>query len=345
MTSSDQPSLADLTTFRIGGPAKTVVIARSESALIEAVRQADDDKEPLLIVSAGSNMLVSDEGFPGTVLVVATEGISVDLSACAGAYLTVAAGQPWDALVAHTVAQGWSGLEMLSGIPGLVGAAPIQNIGAYGAEVASVIARVRAFDRHTGQITTFFPADCRFGYRSSVFKQEPDRYVVLDVDLQLKISDYSAPVTYAELALRLGIEPGDKAPAAEARQGVLELRRGKGMVLDADDHDTWSAGSFFTNPIIGPDQATQLPTEAPQFPLSDGTVKTSAAWLIDHAGFHKGYGSGRATLSTKHVLALTNRGDASAEDVIALARTIRDGVRAAYGITLTPEPNLVGLSL
>ena len=335
--------LADWTTFRIGGAADRVVVARTDDEVIATVRDADASGTPLLVVSGGSNMLVADEGFRGTVLVIATTGITVNCTDTVD--LCVAAGEPWDDLVKRAVKEGWSGLEMLSGIPGLVGAAPVQNIGAYGAEVASVVRRIRAYDRTTGQVTILEPADCRFGYRTSLFKQATGRYIVLSVDLRLRPSDQSAPIEYAELARHLSVEVGDTSPISEVRQAVLELRRGKGMVLDATDHDTWSAGSFFTNPVITPASAATLPESAPRFPQPDGSIKTSAAWLIDHAGFPKGYGTGPARLSSKHVLALTNRGDATAQDILTLARTIRERVRTTYGITLDPEPLLVGLTL
>jgi UDP-N-acetylmuramate dehydrogenase len=295
-------------------------------------------------VSGGSNLLVGDQGFPGLVVLVATQGITVTRhSDTVG--LSVAAGQSWDRLVAWTVDQGWGGLEALSGIPGLVGAAPVQNIGAYGAEVASAIAAVTAWDRHTGQVARLGPAECRFGYRTSLFKQQPGRWVVLRVELTLRAEAPRAPAAYAELARRLGVEVGGLAPTSQVRQAVLDLRRGKGMVLDPADHDTWSAGSFFTNPIIEPAQAAGLPADAPRFPQPGGAIKTSAAWLIERAGFHKGYGPGPARLSTKHVLALTNRGGATAADLMDLACQVRDGVRQTYGIALVPEPVLVGLDL
>ena len=337
--------LADHTTFHIGGRADRVIVVHDELEFIEAVNQADDAATPVLVMSGGSNMLISDDGFRGTVILVATSGVRVTESACAGAYLTVAAGESWDGLAERAVDSGWVGLEMLSGIPGLAGAAPIQNIGAYGAEIASSIARVRTFDRLTRTVTTFWPFNCLFGYRTSVFKQNPGRYLILDIDLQLELGTLSAPIEYAELARHVGADIGARAPLADVREAVLDLRRGKGMVLDENDHDTWSAGSFFTNPIIDADQASRLPQDAPRFSQDDGHIKTSAAWLIDHAGFHKGYGDGPATLSTKHVLALTNRGQATAQDVIALAREIQEGVRTMYGITLEPEPILVGLTL
>jgi len=341
---SGSTPLAEFTTLRIGGPADNLAIARTEEELIEEVRRADAESTPVLIVSGGSNMLVADEGFRGTAVVVATRGIEAEESG-EGVDLRVAAGQSWDALVAHAVGQGWSGVEMLSGIPGLAGAAPVQNIGAYGVEIASAITGVRAFDRRTGQVVTFSPGDCRFGYRTSVFKQEQGRHVVLTVDLHLDRRPLSTPVAYSELAHRLDVGIGARVPLGDARRTVMELRRSKGMVLDETDHDTWSAGSFFTNPVVSAEAAAALPPGAPRFPQPDGSIKTSAAWLIDHAGFHKGYGEGPAALSSKHVLALTNRGDATAQDILALARLIRDGVRAAYGIALEPEPTFVGLSL
>jgi UDP-N-acetylmuramate dehydrogenase len=268
-----------------------------------------------------------------------------DVSACSGALVTVAAGEDWERLVARTVEEEWIGLEALSGIPGSTGASPIQNIGAYGADVSQTIATVATYDRQSGQRTTFAAVDCGFGYRTSRFKGEPGRYLILSVTFQLRLGSMSAPIRYAELARVLGVELGARVPATDVRRAVLRLRRGKGMVLDDDDPDTWSAGSFFTNPILEPKQAALLPPEAPRFSQPDGRVKTSAAWLIEHAGFGKGYGAGEATLSTKHTLALTNRGHARAADLLALARQVRRGVDSTFGITLTPEPLLVNCEL
>ncbi|MDO5681799.1 MAG: UDP-N-acetylmuramate dehydrogenase [Propionibacteriaceae bacterium] len=342
-------ALAGLTTLRVGGPAKRLVVAGTEQELIDAVRAADAAGEPLLLLGGGSNVLISDEGFAGTVLLIRTRGIVEEVDACSGATVTVAAGEPWDEFVAHAVAQGWSGLEALSGIPGLVGATPIQNVGAYGCEVAQTLARVKTLDRRTGELQTFAAADCGFGYRWSKFKAEPGRWVILSVTFQVPLGEMSAPVRYAELARTLGIEVGERADAAAVREAVLGLRRGKGMVLDEADHDTWSAGSFFTNPIVAPEVAAGLPENAPKFPTEDGLVKTSAAWLIDRAGFAKGFaaadGEGRATLSTKHTLALTNRGAATAADLVELARVVRAGVAERFGVTLVPEPVLVGCAL
>ena len=326
------------TTFHLGGPARRLIVATTEQQLIDAVSGGDSRGEPVLVLGGGSNVLIADEGFDGTVVKVASRGVRADISDCAGADISVAAGETWDDLVAHAVASGWSGMETLSGIPGSVGAVPIQNVGAY------VIQRVRTWDRRDGAVRTFAAAECDFSYRTSRFKREAGRYVVLRVDFQLPLGDLGQPIRYPELARALGVEAGQRAPATQVREKVLAIRRGKGMVLDESDHDTWSAGSFFTNPVLTPEQAAALPAEAPRFPAGEG-IKTSAAWLIQHAGFPAGYGSGPATLSTRHVLALTNRGQATTADVVSLAREIRDGVRERFGITLVPEVNLVGVGI
>ena len=335
-------NLAELTTLRLGGPAGQMVEATGEQRLVDAVAIADQAGDPALIVAGGSNLVIADEGFPGTVILVRSRGISVDADACSGAMVTVQAGENWDDFVSHAIGQDWVGIEALSGIPGSVGATPIQNVGAYGQDVAQTIATVRTYDRIESKIRTFAAADCGFSYRSSRFKAEPHRYIVLSVTFQFALGDLGAPVAYAELARILGVRAGERAPAKAVRDAVLLLRRGKGMVLDADDHDTWSAGSFFTNPLLSPEVAASLPADAPRYGQPDGTVKTSAAWLIEHAGFGKGYGSGRAKLSTKHTLALTNCGDATTADLLGLAREIRNGVETAFGITLVNEPVLVG---
>ena len=336
--------LANHTTFRLGGPARRFVEATTEQQLIDTVADCDSRGEPVLVLGGGSNVLIADEGFDGTVVKVATRGVRAEAADCSGAQLEVAAGEVWDDLVARAVAAQWSGMETLSGIPGSVGAVPIQNVGAYGAEVATLIQRVRTWNRAEGAIRTFAAAECGFGYRDSRFKREKGRHLVLRVDFQLPLGELGQPVRYPELARALGVEVGQRAPAARVRETVLAIRRRKGMVLDANDHDTWSAGSFFTNPILTPGQAASLPAEAPRFPAGEG-VKTSAAWLIQHAGYPAGHGSGPARLSTRHVLALTNRGCATTADVLALAREIRDGVRERFGITLVPEVNLVGVSI
>jgi len=335
--------LADHTTLRLGGPARAWVRATTEAELVEALQSVDG---PVLVLGGGSNVVVADVGFDGTVVEVATSGVTADVEGtdptCGGALVTVAAGEGWDDFVARAVEREWVGVEALAGIPGRVGATPIQNVGAYGQEVAQTIAKVRVWDRVLNGVRTFANADCGFGYRTSRFKADPDRHVVLDVTFQLRQGGLGAPVQYAELARTLGVDLGQRAPLADVRDAVLELRRSKGMVLDDADHDTWSAGSFFTNPVV--DEA-DVPAEAPAWPQPDGRVKTSAAWLIERAGFHKGYGEGAVGLSTKHTLALTNRGGATTEQLLALAREIRDGVEDAHGIPLVNEPVLVGCEL
>ncbi len=339
------PPLAERTTLRLGGAPARLETATSTDDLLALVQESDAAGEPLLVLGGGSNLVVGDQGVPGIVVEVATRGVEVESDACGGAMVTVAAGEDWDQLVSRAVTEEWVGIEALSGIPGRVGATPIQNVGAYGQEVAETVARVRTYDRHERRLVTLAGPDCGFGYRWSRFKAEPGRWLVLEVTFQFRLGSLGAPVTYAELARALGVETGQRAPAAEVRQAVLGLRAGKGMVLDAEDHDTWSAGSFFTNPLVPPDQ---VPDGAPAWPQGH-QVKTSAAWLIEHAGFGKGYGlehgAGRVSLSTKHTLALTNRGGATTVELLDLAREIRDGVRERFGITLVNEPVLVGCEL
>lgn len=345
--------LAEFTTFRVGGAAARLVVADDTDAVIDAVSGADAADEPLLVLGGGSNLLVGDDGFDGVVVHIATQGVEVESSdLCSGASVRVAAGQVWDSFVELAVGNGWTGIEALSGIPGSVGATPVQNVGAYGQEVAETIASVRTWDRQLNRVSTLAAADCEFGYRTSRLKQERfrggPRYVVLEVTFQLPLGELSTPVRYAELARTLGVEVGQRAPLDAVRAAVLGLRRGKGMVLDDADHDTWSAGSFFTNPILAAAAADRLPVEAPRWPMAapPDRVKTSAAWLIEHAGFGKGFGlPGPASLSTKHTLALTNRGSATAADLLALARQVRDGVCAAFGVELEPEPFLVNCTL
>ncbi len=341
--------LAGLTTLRLGGPARELVHARTEPELLDAVRRADGAGTPLLVLGGGSNVVVADEGFVGTVVRVETRGVRVESDPCGGAMVTVAAGEPWDPLVARACEEGWIGVEALSGIPGSVGATPIQNVGAYGQEVADTVATVRCWDRVDRVQRTFAAADCGFGYRSSRFKRDPGRHLVLSVAFQLRLGTLSAPVRYAELARALGVETGARAPLGEVRAAVLALRARKGMVLDRDDPDTWSAGSFFTNPVLSPEDAARLPEDAPRWVQPDGSVKTSAAWLIEHAGFGRGYGAdlgrGQVALSGKHTLALTNRGGAATADLLALAARVRHGVQERYGVRLDNEPVLVGCSL
>ena len=350
-------ALAPLTTMRVGGRAATLVTASTQDQIIDAVRAADDADTPLLLLSGGSNLVIADDGFPGTVVRITTKGVHVaPADHGGGVEVTVAAGEDWDAFVARAVGEGWSGIEALSGIPGLTGATPVQNVGAYGQEVAQTIARVVTWDRHERRRRSFTGAECDFTYRHSIFK-ETGRYVVLEVTFHLVAGALSAPVAYADLAAQLGIEQGERAPLADVREAVLTQRGRRGMVLDAGDHDTWSCGSFFTNPILPTSEMDALRARAverlgaeagglPVFPAGQGLSKTSAAWLIDRAGFTKGYRMpGPAALSTKHTLAVTNRGRARASDIAALAREVRDGVQTAFGVRLVNEPVFVGHDL
>ena len=356
MTAPGPVALSGYTTLGLGGPAGRFVTARTEAGLVAEVRAADQRGEPLLVLGGGSNLVISDDGFPGTVVRVAMTGVRMSPGGDGHVTVTAAAGEDWDALARRCVAEGLSGTECLAGIPGLVGATPIQNVGAYGQEVAGTITAVRGYDRVRGQILELAGPDCGFGYRTSMFKRDPGRYVVLSVTFRLARDGMSQPVGYAELARRLGVALGGRVPLAEARAAVLELRRRKGMVLDASDPDTRSAGSFFTNPVISEDQfgAVERATAArfgpgvavPRFPAGDGLVKVPAAWLIERAGFGRGYRSGPgARISAKHTLALVNPGGGSTKALMALASEIQEGVLAAFGIELVPEPVLVGVSL
>lgn len=351
MLEKHDASLAPLTTFRLGGAARRLVTAVTDAEVVEAVRAADAAGTPLLVVGGGSNLVIGDKGFEGTALRIATRGFEL-----VGTTLELAAGEVWTDAVARTVEAGLAGIECLAGIPGSAGATPIQNVGAYGQEVSSTITEVVAYDRRAGETVTLTNEECAFAYRHSRFKADPERYVVLRVRFVLEDADgLSAPIKYAETARALGVEPGDRVPLADARETVLKLRAGKGMVLDPEDHDTWSAGSFFTNPILTDAdfavfharvrERLGADVEPPAYPAGPGHTKTSAAWLIDRAGFSKGYGSGPARISTKHTLALTNRGAATTEDLLALAREVVAGVREAFGITLVNEPVMVGVEL
>ncbi len=348
-------NLAGYTTLRLGGPARRFVEAATEDDLLSAVRRADAAGEDVLILGGGSNLVVADEGFPGTVVHVATRGIAVLPGDGPAVRLRVQAGEEWDPFVARAVDKGLSGVECLSGIPGRIGATPIQNVGAYGQDVSETIIEVRAYDRRQREIVELPAAECGFAYRDSRFKRDPERHVVLEVTFALEFSEESRPVKYAELARTLGVEAGATAPLAAVREAVLGLRRGKGMVLDPADPDTRSAGSFFTNPILSPAQLDELTKRVadrlgpdvafPRYPEAGGGTKTSAAWLIERAGFAKGHGTGPARISGKHTLALTNPGGGSTADLLALAREVRDGVREAFGVELVNEPVFVGVRL
>ncbi|WP_245930136.1 UDP-N-acetylmuramate dehydrogenase [Allonocardiopsis opalescens] len=345
-------TLAPYTTLRLGGPAAGFVEVDSAEETVAAVAAADRAGEPVLVLGGGSNLVIADGGFPGTVVHISSRG--VERLSGSPVRLRVQAGEDWDAFVARCVGEGLSGVECLSGIPGRAGATPIQNVGAYGQEVSQTITEVRALDRTTGRTVVLDAAACRFGYRSSRFKGR-DRFVVLDVVFELERSELSQPIRYAELARTLDVPLGERVPVQEARAAVLKLRAGKGMVLDAGDPDTRSAGSFFTNPLLDAAQLAELERRVadrlgpgaafPRYPEPDGRAKVSAAWLIDRAGFAKGYGSGPARISSKHTLALTNPGAGSTADLLALAREVRDGVRAAFGVELVNEPVMVGVAL
>jgi UDP-N-acetylmuramate dehydrogenase len=325
---------SELTTLRLGGPAARFIEALTEDQVIAAVTSAAG---PLMMMSGGSNLVVADGGFPGTVVRIASRGIEAD-----GQLVTVAAGEPWDEVVAQSVDQGLAGIECLSGIPGSTGATPIQNVGAYGQDVSQTISSVRVYDRDRGTVTTLSPAQCGFGYRTSALKGS-DRYVVLAVTFSLTRSERARPLRYAELARAVGERPS----LAEVREAVLALRRAKGMVIDPQDPDSISAGSFFVNPILTAEEFAALAGrhDPPGWPERDGRVKTSAAWLIERAGFGPGYGNGRVGVSSKHTLALVNRGGATTAELLTLARELRDGVRDRFGVELQVEPTLVGVEL
>ncbi|MFI6506348.1 UDP-N-acetylmuramate dehydrogenase [Streptosporangium sp. NPDC050855] len=336
--------LAPYTTLGLGGPAGRFVRAGSAEEIVELVAAADRAGEPVLVLGGGSNLVVSDDGFDGLVVRVDSRGVHHE-----GDLVTVQAGEDWDVLVERAVAEGRTGLECLSGIPGLVGSTPIQNVGAYGQDVSQTITRVRVYDRRAGEVRELTAAECGFAYRHSAFKEDLGRHVVLAVTYRLAREALSGPIAYRELASRLGVALGDRVPPAEARAAVLELRRGKGMVLDPGDPDTRSAGSFFTNPVLTASQAAELELRAPGFPrwdMPEGAVKVPAAWLIENAGFPKGYRRGPARISTKHTLALTNpEMSASTEELLGLAREVRDGVLEKFGVTLVNEPVMVGTRL
>lgn len=382
--SGSSGSLASLTTMRVGGPAERILVARTREELVTHTLDLWRENEDWLLLGGGSNTVISDEGFPGTVLLVRSEGIEIvdDESLPTGhVRVRVQAGHDWDGFVATSVSRGWGGVEALSGIPGLVGAAPIQNIGAYGTELADTLHSIELLEESSGEVVRVATADLQLAYRDSALKRRDLEGVVLSVDLVLTVNEddgdnssgRSAPVRYDQLAQALDVKIGDVVSPRSVRQAVLALRGAKGMVLDVNDHDTWSSGSFFTNPIVGQHFARGLPDSAPKYPvdqieakptfiplehvvdldiyLSKTThkqqVKLSAAWLIEQAGITKGFqlpGSG-AAISSKHTLAITNRGNATAADVAELARYVIALVRSEFGVLLVPEPNLYGLSL
>jgi UDP-N-acetylmuramate dehydrogenase len=334
--------LADLTTLVVGGPIERLVEVTTRDELVAAVREADDAGRPLLVLGGGSNIVGPDSGWPGDVVLVRTRGMA-RRDTPDGVRLEVEAGEPWDDLVAFTVEQGLAGMEALSGIPGSTGATPVQNVGAYGQEVAALITQVDVYDRAAGAVRVFEPAELGFSYRDSRLKQQPGAYVVLAVTFALRPSPRSSAVSYAELATKLGVELGDTAPLPEVRAAVLELRRGKGMVWDPADPDSRSAGSFFTNPIVPVAAAV---AGCPSWPAGIGAdgaeqVKLSAAWLVQHAGFGRGTRMGKVGTSSRHSLALTTEPGATAGELMAFAERVIEAVREQFGVTLVPEPTAV----
>ena len=358
MAGNDVP-LAHFTTLRLGGTVGRLIQAGSAEEVAHAVGAADRSGQPVLVLGGGSNLVVADAGVPGTAVRVANTGLAVRRDR-GRALVTVEAGEEWDAVVAATLAEGLSGLECLSGIPGRSGAVPVQNVGAYGVEIAELLVDVDLYDRRAERVREHVPAgELRLVYRGSALKGRDDA-VVLRIRLALPEGPLSGPIRYAELATALGVPLGARLPATEVREAVLALRRSKAMVLDAADHDTWSAGSFFTNPVVPAAVADEVAGVAdglvpaggagagmPRYPAPDGQVKLSAAWLISQSGFERGRPGpgGRVGLSTRHSLALTNRGTGTTEDLLTLAREVRDGVRATFGVKLAPEPVLVGCRL
>lgn len=344
---TEQVPLSTLTTLRLGGPARCVADCPTTATLLEVVRYLDAERVPTLVLAGGSNLVIGDAGFDGVVVKVSNTTVDID-----GAVVRSDAGAVWDDVVARVVDAGLGGLECLSGIPGSAGATPVQNVGAYGVEVGSVLRRVRLLDRRTGAEHWVGPDALGLGYRTSVLKHSDDA-LVLEVEFEVRTDGASVPLGYRELAAVLGAAEGDRRPAPQVRERVLDLRRGKGMVLDPDDHDTWSAGSFFTNPVVTDDRLPAVlaaiedrvgaDVHVPRYPAAGGS-KLSAGWLIERAGFAKGFPGADAPvrLSTKHTLALTNRGAASTADLVALAREVRDGVEDAFGVRLHPEPVAVG---
>jgi UDP-N-acetylmuramate dehydrogenase len=334
--------LADLTTLGVGGPIERLVEVTARDELVAAVREADDAGRPLLVLGGGSNIVAPDSGWPGDVVLVRTRGVA-RRDAADTVELEVEAGEPWDDLVAFTVERGLAGMEALSGIPGSTGATPVQNVGAYGQEVAALISAVQVYDRAAGVERAFEPAELGFAYRDSRLKQQPGAYVVLGVTFALRKSARSSAVSYAELAKKLGVELGDTAPLAEVRAAVLELRRSKGMVWDPTDPDSRSAGSFFTNPIVPVAAAVEGCPSWPAGIGADGAaqVKLSAAWLVQHAGYGRGTRVGKVGTSSRHSLALTTEPGATATELMAFAEQVVGAVRETYGVTLVPEPTAV----
>ena len=344
MNIQENVPLAPFTTIGIGGPARYFAKASTVDEIREAVSWASSHSQPLFILGGGSNLLISDDGYKGLVLQIDLRGVVVE-SEDQYATVKVAASEPWDSFVATAVAHRWAGIECLSGIPGSTGATPIQNVGAYGQDVSETIIRVEVLDRTRDRVITLTNAECRFGYRASLFKNhERDRYVVLNVTFRLKAGG-AASVRYPELRKYLEERGQSDEDLSSVRDAVIAIRKRKGMVLDSDDPDTRSDGSFFMNPILNAGEFArfkQKADNAPNFPSNDGTVKLSAAWLIEHAGFKKGFVHGNVGLSTKHTLAVINRGGGTAREVRELVKLVQDRVREQFGVEMHPEPNFIG---
>jgi UDP-N-acetylmuramate dehydrogenase len=340
---SEAVPLAPLTTLRVGPIAQRLITCDTTQKVVDVTRALGPESDAL-VLAGGSNVVLADDLRDLTVVLLANTEITVEDN-----IVRAEAGAMWDDVVVTSLAHGLGGLECLSGIPGSAGATPVQNVGAYGAEVADTIRRVRLLDRHTGEDRWVAPTTLQFGYRTSILRHSADA-IVLEVEFELDPDGRSAPLRYGELANALGAEPDSRVDPTRVREAVLSLRASKGMVLDESDHDTWSVGSFFTNPVVPPTEFERLQGSVdgnvPNYPAPDG-VKLAAGWLVERAGFGKGYpGDGApARLSTKHALAVTNRGGATTADVIALARAVRDGVRTTFGIDLTAEPILIGAAL
>jgi UDP-N-acetylmuramate dehydrogenase len=338
--------LAPLTTIGIGGPARFFFRATTVDDVRSALKWAEEHQQPVFVLGGGSNLLIADSGFNGLVLQVDLRGIVIESEDPETVMVKAAAGEPWDPFVAFTIEHGWAGVECLSGIPGSTGATPIQNVGAYGQDVSETIARVEVLDRTPDRVIWFTNAECRFGYRASLFKNiERERYIVLSVTFRLRRNG-AATVKYPELRKYLEDHGVALTDLRGVREAVIAIRKRKGMVLNPDDPDTRSDGSFFMNPIISADDYLRFAAVAPEAPHfagdAPGTVKLSAAWLIEHAGFHKGFVHGKVGLSSKHSLAVINRGGGTAAEVVELVAMIQARVRELFGVEIHPEPNFIG---
>ncbi|HEY0714935.1 MAG TPA: UDP-N-acetylmuramate dehydrogenase [Polyangia bacterium] len=347
---NSQVSLAPYTTLRLGGPARFFAEATDEAAVREALAWAEQRSIPTFVLGAGSNLIVPDTGYDGLVVRIATRGLTFTADD-EGMICEAAAGEPWDDVVAASVARDLGGLECLSGIPGTTGATPVQNVGAYGQEVADTITSVRVLERANNQVRDFAPGDCAFAYRDSVFKRDPGKFVVTSVRFRL-IAGAAPTLRYAELQTALAATP--TPTLADTRAAVIALRRRKSMVLDDADPNRRSVGSFFTNPILATDAFDELcarvvglglaksSADIPRYPAGPGQIKMPAAWLIERAGFHKGLRRGPVGLSSAHTLALVHHGSGTTDALLALAREIRDGVATRFGVRLSPEPVILG---